>query len=76
MKLDLEIEGPESIAISPNENVIYTGIVGGDIVRINDKGEVKTVVKFGQECGKTSFCFINIYTSFIRQIRRRRMGNT
>lgn len=51
MKLDLEIEGPESIAISPNGNEIYTGIVGGEIVRIKESGKVTVVAKFGQACG-------------------------
>lgn len=51
MKLDLEIEGPESIAISPNGKEIYTGIVGGEIVRIDENGKVTVVAKFGQDCG-------------------------
>lgn len=51
MKLDLDIEGPESIAIAPNGNEIYTGIVGGEIVRINEIGKVTVVAKFGQACG-------------------------
>lgn len=53
MKLDFEIEGPESIAISSNGNEIYTGVVGGEIVRINANGTVTTVAKFGQACGMT-----------------------
>lgn len=51
MKLDLQIEGPESIAISPNGKEIYTGIVGGAIVRIDGNGKVTFVAKFGQDCG-------------------------
>lgn len=51
MKLDLEIEGPESIAISPNGKEIYTGINGGEIVRIDENGKVTVVTKFGQDCG-------------------------
>ncbi|KAG4075038.1 hypothetical protein HA402_014437 [Bradysia odoriphaga] len=50
MELDLEIEGPESIAISPNGKDIYTGIVGGEIIRVNENGQVKIIAKFGQEC--------------------------
>ncbi len=52
MKLDQEIEGPESIAISPNGKDIFTGIVGGEIIRIDENGKVKVVAKFGQDCGK------------------------
>lgn len=51
MKLDLEIEGPESIAISQNGRDIYTGVVGGEIIRVNENGQVKIVAKFGEECG-------------------------
>lgn len=54
MKLDVDIEGPESIAISPNGNEIYTGIVGGEIVRIDGNGKVTFVAKFGQDCGMIS----------------------
>lgn len=51
MKLDLEIVGPESIVISPNGKDIYTGVVGGEIVRINENGQVKIIAKLGEECG-------------------------
>lgn len=51
IKLNLEIEGPESIAISPKGDEIYTGIVGGNIVRIDQNGKVTIVAKFGEECG-------------------------
>lgn len=50
MKLDLEIEGPESIAVSPNGRDIYTGVVGGEIIRVNEAGQVKIIAKFGEEC--------------------------
>lgn len=59
MKIDLEIEGPESIAISPNGKDIYTGIVGGEIVRINEHGKVTVVTKFGQDCGMISLKALN-----------------
>lgn len=55
MELDVDIEGPESIAISPNGNELYTGVVGGEIVRIDANGKVTFVAKFGQDCGKISF---------------------
>lgn len=78
MKLDLEIEGPESIAISPKGNDIYTGIVGGEIVRINENGKVTIVTKFGQDCGMIPFdsAMIEFCTSRVSCIFRRRMGNT
>jgi len=40
--------GPESIATRGDE--LYTGLIGGDVVRIKD-GKVTPVGRFGKDCG-------------------------
>jgi len=46
-RLNREITGPESIAVK--DGYLYTGIAGGEIVKISKTGEVSTVVKTGQQ---------------------------
>ena len=42
--------GAESIAIQKGN--IYTGLIGGDVVRIDKNGEITVVARFGEECGE------------------------
>lgn len=49
LKLDRPISGAESIAIRGDD--MFTGLNGGELVRINTKtGHVSTVAKFGEDC--------------------------
>lgn len=55
-----QITGPEAFAVY--NGAVYTGIHGGFVVQI-DEGELKPVVKFGQNCGKSYnklmvYCYI------------------
>ena len=54
-----EFPGPESLATRKDE--VYTGLIGGDVVRIKD-GKVSVVARFGSECGKIyySYTYINL----------------
>jgi len=53
VKLDREIIGPESVALRGDE--LFTGIVGGELIRIKD-GKVKTIVRTGSSCGTHQYC--------------------
>jgi len=52
-KLDREIVAPDSLSIRGDE--IFTGVLGGDIVRIRKDGSVTTVARFNDKdkCGKS-----------------------
>jgi hypothetical protein len=52
VKLDREIIGPESLAWRGDEDELFTGIAGGELIRIKN-GKVTTVTQFGNEdaCG-------------------------
>lgn len=56
-----ELTGPESFAMY--NGIVYTGIHGGFVVQI-DEGELKPVVKFGQNCGK-GMCCAALLTRFL-----------
>jgi hypothetical protein len=60
--LDREFQGPESTA-GRNDDEIFTGFVGGELVRINKDGKSKTIAKMGKgnKCGTI---FISINSSF------------
>ncbi|XP_035703714.1 adipocyte plasma membrane-associated protein isoform X2 [Folsomia candida] len=48
LKLNREIIGPESIASRGDD--LFTGLIYGDIIKINKDGKVTTVAKTGKEC--------------------------
>lgn len=43
------LKGPETLVVL--NNILYTGIHGGDVVRVADK-DILPVTKFGADCGK------------------------
>lgn len=51
LKLNREIIGPESIASRGDD--LFTGLIYGDIIKINKDGKVTTVAKTGKECRKS-----------------------
>lgn len=57
-----QITGPEAFALY--NGAVYTGIHGGFVVQI-DEGELKPVVKFGQNCGK-KLNSLSIYFSCVK----------
>jgi signal peptidase I len=56
--LEGQIVGPESIAVRKDE--IYTGVIGGDVIRYKD-GKMEVVAKFGKECGNITIRDLYIY---------------
>lgn len=58
-----KLKGPENFAEYKNE--LYTGIHGGEIVKLLPNGDVVHVAKIGHACGNFFDFTLNIFDKFV-----------